>query len=50
MENAEGGLSLIEKRSLRDLGEVMGGSYVQLVEHTNKLSEQEALWELDSKS
>lgn len=38
----EGGLSEIEKRALRDLGEMAGGAPVILVEHSRSLSNREA--------
>lgn len=43
LEGAEGGLSEIEKRALRDLGELAGGLRVYLVEDTRPLSISEAL-------
>jgi hypothetical protein len=49
MEKLEGGLSNIEKRALRDLAELSGASYVKIIEHTQNLSNQEALMELEKK-
>ncbi len=46
MEKVDGGLSELEKRGLRDLAEQAGGVYVALVDHTRKLSADEALSEL----
>jgi hypothetical protein len=42
MEGTEGGLSDIEKRALRDLGEIAGASKVELVEHERELPLNEA--------
>ena len=41
-ESAEGGLSEIEKRALRDLGEMAGGTPVILIDHFRALSITEA--------
>ena len=49
IENVEGGLSDIEKRALRDLGEQSGAVFVKLVEHTRHLKNDEAFLELKKK-
>jgi MreB/Mbl protein len=41
-ESVEGGLSEIEKRALRDLGEMAGGTPVILIDHFRPLSSTEA--------
>ena len=46
MEKQDGGLSDIEKRALRDVGEQVGARFVILIDHPNKLSSEEALLEL----
>lgn len=43
IEEVDGGLTEIEKRALRNLAEQAGGTYVSLVDHSRKLSEEEAL-------
>lgn len=43
LDGAEGGLSDIEKRALRDLGEMVGARKVYLVEEERPLSASEAL-------
>jgi hypothetical protein len=45
-EKMEGGLSDIEKRALRDIGEQSGAYYVIVLDHPSKLSNEEALLEL----
>ena len=49
LERSEGGLSDIEKRALRDLGEMTGASSVQLVEHSHNLTIDDAIKELNKK-
>ena len=49
IENVEGGLSDIEKRAMRDLGEQAGGVTVMLIEHTTALNKEEALSHLSKK-
>ena len=49
LEGSEGGLSDIEKRALRDLGEMTGASSVQLVEHSHNLTIDDAIKELNKK-
>jgi len=49
LEGIEGGLSDIEKRALRDLGEMAGGRKVFIIEHSQRLSMDEALQELENK-
>lgn len=49
VENVEGGLSEIEKRALRDLGEMAGGTPVLLIDHFRPLSETEASLMLQGK-
>lgn len=48
LEGTEGGLSDIERRALRDIGEMAGGRKVFIVEHSTLLSKNEALAELGS--
>lgn len=48
IEGAEGGLSDIEKRALRDLAEMAGANKVLLIEDEKELSSGEALTRLDS--
>lgn len=43
MEKVEGGLTELEKRGLRDLGEQAGAMEVYILEHNRKLSVEEAL-------
>lgn len=43
LEGTEGGLSDLEKRALRDLGELVGGKKIFIVEHSNSLTTPEAL-------
>jgi actin-like ATPase involved in cell morphogenesis len=49
VESVEGGLSQIEKRALRDLGEQAGGMPVILIDHFRALSVDEAIQELQKK-
>ena len=49
VESVEGGLSEIEKRALRDLGEMAGGTTVILIEHFRTLSNAEASLALEGK-
>ena len=49
MEGIEGGFSDIEKRALRDLAEQVGANTVYLAEHTNRLSQDDALTILKGK-
>src|SRR5688572_26844823 len=42
VESVEGGLSEIEKRALRDLGEMAGGTPVILIDHFRPLGNTEA--------
>jgi hypothetical protein len=49
VESVEGGLSEIEKRALRDLGETAGGTLVILLEHFRPLSNTEASLALEGK-
>ena len=49
LESVEGGLSEIEKRALRDLGEMAGGSPVILIDHFRALSNTEADVALEGK-
>ncbi len=46
LEVTEGGLSDIEKRALRDLGEMAGGNQVYIIEHSRQVSIVDALLEL----
>ncbi len=50
MEKMEGGLTDIEKRAMRDLAEQAGGVTVRIIEHTQPLSEIEALNEAMERS
>ncbi|HWJ30124.1 MAG TPA: hypothetical protein VNS32_26545 [Flavisolibacter sp.] len=43
MEGAEGGLSDIEKRAMRDLAETAGANKVYLVEHERPITTSEAI-------
>lgn len=45
-EGAEGGLSVVEKRALLDVGDQAGGKNVFIVENVSPLSAEEALLEL----
>jgi hypothetical protein len=47
MEKLEGGVSEVEKRVLRDLGERCGAKLVMLAEETRELSGSEALQRLE---
>src|SRR5687767_10799778 len=49
VERVEGGLSEIEKRALRDLGEMAGGTPVILVDHFRPLDNIEANLTLEGK-
>ena len=49
MDKNEGGLSDVEKRVLRDLGEFVGGSLVKIVEQQTALTTAEALLVLSEK-
>lgn len=49
VENVEGGLSEIEKRALRDLGEMAGGTSVILIDHFRPLGNTEASLTLEGK-
>ena len=49
LEGTEGGLSDIEKRALRDIGEMVGGKKILIVEHSRPMTINEALLELESK-
>ena len=49
VESVEGGLAEIEKRALRDLGEMAGGTTVILLEHFRPLSNAEASLALEGK-
>ena len=49
VESVEGGLSEIEKRALRDLGEMAGGTPVILIDHFQTLSNIEAMLKLKDK-
>lgn len=49
VESVEGGLSEIEKRALRDLGEMAGGTPVILVDHFRPLGNAEANLALEGK-
>lgn len=49
LDKIEGGLSQIEKRALRDIGEQVGGSYVIIYEGEKPLSIEEARIEIQSK-
>ena len=49
VESVEGGLSEIEKRALRDLGEMAGGTPVILIDHFRPLSNAEASLTLEGK-
>lgn len=49
IENIEGGLNDIEKRALRDLGEMANAKAVYLVEHDRPLTINEALLALEKK-
>ena len=46
MEKQDGGLSDIEKRALRDVGEQAGAKFVTIIDHPNRLSTEKALLEL----
>jgi hypothetical protein len=48
IEKLEGGLAEIEKRAMRDLAEQAGASIVVIIDHDRKLSDQEALLELEN--
>lgn len=48
LEGAEGGLSDIEKRALRDIAEMAGAKKVYIVEGEQKLSNDQALALIDS--
>jgi len=48
-ESVEGGLSELEKRGLRDLAEMAGGTSVTLIEHFQTLSHTEASLALKGK-
>jgi hypothetical protein len=50
MEGLEGGLSDVEKRALQDLAELVGGKTVNIVEHSRRLADYEAIDELSKKS
>ncbi|UAY51671.1 rod shape-determining protein [Ferruginibacter albus] len=47
MEPVEGGLVEIEKRALRDVAEQAGAAHIILIEHTRKLSNEEAILQFD---
>lgn len=49
VESVEGGLSEIEKRALRDLGEMAGGTPVILIDHFRLLGNTEASLTLEGK-
>lgn len=49
VEAVEGGLSHIEKRALRDLGEMAGGTPVILIDHFRPLANVEANLALEGK-
>ena len=49
VESVEGSLAEIEKRALRDLGEMAGGTTVILIEHFRKLNNTEARLALEGK-
>jgi hypothetical protein len=49
VETVEGGLSEIEKRALRDLGEMAGGTPVILIDHFRALGNIEANLALEGK-
>lgn len=49
VESVEGELSQIEKRALRDLGEMAGGTPVILIDHFRPLSDTEASLMLQGK-
>jgi hypothetical protein len=49
VENVEGGLSEIEKRALRDLGEMAGGTPVILIDNFRTVSNTEAGLMLEGK-
>lgn len=49
LDKIEGGLSQIEKRALRDIGEQVGGSYVIIYEGEKPLSIEEAKIEIQAK-
>lgn len=46
IEKQDGGLSDIEKRALRDVGEQAGAKFVTIIDHPNRLSTEKALLEL----
>lgn len=50
MEILEGGLSDIELRALRDVGEQAGAKYVTIINHSRKMENSEALIELQRDS
>ena len=49
LEGTEGGLSDIEKRALHDIGEMVGGKKIVIVEHSKAMTENNALLALASK-
>lgn len=49
VESVEGGLSEIEKRALRDLGEMAGATLVILIDHFRPLSNVEASLALEKR-
>lgn len=50
LEKLEGGLSQVEIRALRDIGEIAGGRYVKVIEQSRPLNPQQALLELTNKA